>query len=324
MNRRDAVLALVALGAAAAPRIAWPQAQPARIGFLAPLPRHRMVFLPAILKRLAELGYVEGKTLVLEYRSADLVSDRFPALARELIQAKCDLIFAVGTEEAARALLESKAPVPGVILAINYDPVRAGIISNLRRPGGNVTGMFIQNPPLEAKRLEILRETVPTVKRFLVLADSFTKEGLEVVRSAAERLRLEMIVETFATPPYDVESVFARTRGAAGAVIIFDSPTFFDQRRRIAELVMKHRLPSVVNVHYFDQAGFLLSYGVNFNKAFFRAGDIAASILKGAKPGDIPLEQPTDFELAVNLSTAKALGISVPASIMARAGRVIE
>lgn len=280
---------------------------------------------PSALKRLGELGYVEGKNLVLEYRSADGVVERFPSLARELIQAKCDLIFAVGAEHPARALLEAKASVPVVILANDYDPVRAGIVSNLRRPGGNVTGMVNPEALIAAKRLELMHEMLPKVKRFLVLADTFSREQLEAVHRAAERLRVELVTETFAGLPYDFESAFAKGRaGGIEAVNVLTSPVFIDQRKRISEQLMKHRLPAVSFTFVVEEEGFLIGYGINVAKAFARAGDIAASILKGAKPGDIVVEQVMEFELVVNLKTAKAMGISIPQSIAVRADRAIE
>ena len=197
---------------ASAPRLALGQARPVRIGVLAP--RQPSVYFPDVLTRLGELGYIEGKNLVVDYRSADGVAERFPSLARDLIRAKTELIFALGPVHSARALLEAKVDVPVVILAADYDPVKAGIVSNLRRPGGNVTGIFILQPTLIAKRLEILREFVPKVKRFLVLSDPFTKEQLEAVRQAADQLRVEIIAESFAALPYDFESAFARGRTA--------------------------------------------------------------------------------------------------------------
>jgi putative ABC transport system substrate-binding protein len=298
------------------------QARPVRIGVLAP--RQRSLLFPAVLKRLGELGYVEGKNLVLEYRSADGVIERFPSLARELIQAKCDLIFAAGAEHPARALLEAKASVPVVILAHDYDPVRAGIVSNLRRPGGNVTGMVNPEAAIAAKRLELMREIMPKAKRFLVLADPFSRDQLEAVRRAAEQLRFEIVIETFAAPPYDFESAFAKGRAAGiEAVNVLTSPVFTDQRKRISELLVMHRVPAVSFTFGIEEAGFLIGYGVNAN-AYARAGDIAANILKGAKPGDIAVEQVTEFELVINLKTAKALGISIPQSIAVRADRAIE
>jgi putative ABC transport system substrate-binding protein len=323
MNRRDTVLVLLALGAAAAPRISLAQTRPVRIGVLAA--RLPSFYLPAVLKRLGELGYVEGKTMVVELRSAQGVAERYPPLARELIQAKCALIFALGSEEAPRAILDAKAAIPIVILAVNYDPVKAGIVSNLAHPGGNVTGMFISQPTLAAKRLQLMREMVPKAKRFLVLADLFTKEQVEAVRQAAEQLRLEIVVETFAGLPYDLDSAFVKGRAAGvDAVIPATSPAFADQRAIIAELAIKHRLPSAGSSTEYAAAGFLFSYGVKPDKAFVRAGDIAASILKGAKPGDIGVEQPNEFEFVVNLKTAKTLGISIPPSIAVRADRAIE
>ena len=307
---------------ASAPRIAFGQARAVRIGVLAP--RRNSIFLPAVLKRLGELGYVEGKNLVVDYRSADGVAEHFPSLAGDLIRAKSDLIFAIGPEQSARAVLEAKAGVPVVILAADYDPVKTGLISNLRRPGGNVTGMVLLAPALAAKRLELLRDIVPTVKRVLVLADSFTAGQLDAIREAADKLRVEIAVESFAAIPYDLTAAFARGVAAGtGAVLSLGSPVLFEQRKQIAGLSIKYRLPSAGSA-LSSEDGFLISYGVNPAKAFVRAGDIAASILKGTKPGDIPVEQPTVFELAVNLKTAKALKISIPPSIMLRADRVIE
>ena len=309
-------LALLALTQSGS-RIASAQPRQVRIGVLAA--RQNSIFLPAVLTRLGELGYVEGKNLVVDYRSADGVAERFPSLARDLIRAKCDLIFAIGPEQSARALREAKADVPVVILAADYDPVKAGIVSSLRRPGGNVTGIFILLPTIVAKRLEYLREIVPKAKRYLVLSDRFTTEQLESVRQAADLLRLEIVAETFAALPYDIESAFARGRAAgAEAMMVLNSPALYDQRTSIAKLMMQYRLPSAG----FDLTGFLVSYAAV--KPFVRAGDMAVSILKGAKAGDIPMEQPTEFELVVNLKTARALKISIPQSILLRADRVIE
>ena len=315
-RKLGSALGLIAV-IASAPQLALAQARLVRIGVLTA--RQNSVFLPAVLARLGELGYVEGKNLVVDHRSADGDAERFPSLARDLIRSKCDLIFAIGPEQSARALLEAKADVPVVILAADYDPVKARIVSSLRRPGGNVTGIFILLPTIVAKRLEFLREIVPKAKRFLVLSDRFTTEQLESVRQAADLLRVAIVAETFAALPYDLESAFARGRAAgADAMMVLNSPALYDQRTSIANLMMRYRLPSAG----FDNSGFLVAYGAL--KPFTRAGDMAVSILKGAKAGDIPLEQPKEFELVVNLKTAKALKISIPQSILLRATRVIE
>ena len=317
-----AAFALLAL-APSASRIALSQARLVRIGFLGPLPIS--LYFPSVLKRLAELGYVEGKNLVVDYRSADGVVERFPTLARDLIRAKCDLIVAAGSDHPARALVEAKTDVPVVILAVDYDPVKAGIVSNLRRPGGNFTGMFLPQSTLATKRLQLLREVMPNAKRFLVLADSFSIEQLDAVRRAAEQLRVAIVIETFEAPPYALDSAFAKGHAAGTeAVVVLSSPVLYRLRSKISELAIKRRLPSISGQVLDAEADFLIGYGVPPDKAFIRAGDIAASILKGAKPGDIPVEQPTVFDFGVNLKTAKALGISIPPSIMLRANRVIE
>lgn len=321
MKRRELILGLI--GSLAAPIATLAQARQVRIGVLTPVQRPRA--LPAILKRLAELGFAEGKNLTVDLRSTDGVKDRFPSLARELLQAKCDLIIAYGTEHAAWALIQSKANVPIVILALDYDPVREGIVSSLRRPGKNVTGMYLPQSELTAKRLELLREVLPKAKRILVLADPYTTAQLDAVREAAGRLRVELVVQTFAAPPYDFDAAFASGRKAGvEALLLPTSPVFFEQRARIAELAIAGRLPSIGTTTEWTKAGILLNYGLDSGRAFARAGDIAASILKGGNPGEIPVEQANVYEVAVNLKTAKALGITIPRSVLLRAEEIIE
>ena len=298
------------------------QAKPSRIGILAPIKRPGA--LPAILKRLGELGFVEGKNLSVELRSTDGVEDRYATLARELVEAKCDLIIAYGALQAARALIQATTSVPIVILALDYDPLEAGIVRSLRRPGGNVTGLYNPSPLLAAKRLELLREMIPGAKRVLALGNSYSAEQLKVTRAAAARLGIEIVPITFTGPPYDFEAAFERGRAAGGdALILFTSPAIFEQRALISRLVEKSRLPTIAPPNIAIDAC-LLSYGAGSSKAFVRAGDIIASILKGANPGEIGLEQPAVFELVVNLKVAKALGLKIPQSVLLRADRVIE
>ena len=299
------------------------QVRHVRIGILAP--RRSSGYLPAVLKRLGELGYVPGKNLIVDYRSADGVAERFPSLARDLVLGKNDLLFAIGSEQSARALIDAKPGSPIILLAVDYDPVKAGLVSSLRRPGGNVTGVMLLTPQLQGKRLELLREIVPKAERFLVFADAYTLEQLESLRAAADKLQVRLILETFGSLPYDFSSAFRRgVTAGAEALLILQSPVHSDERVRIFELAMKHRLPSFAPNVGHSEVGHLLSYGVNSATAFSRAGDIAVSILKGTKAGDIPVEQPTTFDLAVNLKTAKALGITIPETIMVRATRVIQ
>jgi putative ABC transport system substrate-binding protein len=323
MNRRDTVLALAALGVA--PRAATAQERPVRIGAL--VGRRNSTFMPPLLKRLGELGYVEGRNLTVEYRSADGVLERFPALARELIDAKCDVIFAIGAPQAAQALVAAKSTVPVVIIANDYDPVKSGIVSNLRRPGGNLTGVFLSQIELSAKRLELMRAALPATTRYLVLGDAFTKDQLDATRQAATKLRVELVAETFGSPPYDIEAAIAKARTPrVEALIVLTSPQLFDLRAKIAESAMTHKLPASVGyaASGWGEVGFLIAYAAEFNKMSARAAEIAVSILKGAKPGDIPIEQATNYELMVNLKTARALGITVPQAVLLRADHVIE
>ena len=321
MNRRDTVFALASL--AAAPRTTFAQARTVRFGIL--VGRRNSSYLAPILKRLGELGYAEGRNLVVEYRSADGALERFPPLARELIEAKCDVIFAIGAEQAARALVDAKSPIPVVIIASDYDPVKSGIVASLRRPGGNFTGVVVTQLELSAKRLEIMREILPAATRYLVLGDATTKDQLDATRQAARQLRVEIIAETFGPLPYDFEAALARNRAARiEALIVPSSAHLSDQRAKISELAMKHRLPASIANSWGDEGAFLLHYTANLPKLGARAAEIAASILRGAKPAEIPVEQPTIYEMVINLKTARALGIKMPQSVLVRADRVVE
>ena len=322
VQRRRFVLAASAL--LAAPRSASAQPRTVRIGVLSP--RRDSVILRPVLGRLGELGYVEGKNLLLEYRSADGVVDRFPKLARELIEAKCDLIFASGSVYPARALRDATTTIPIVIVAIEYDPVKTGIVASLSRPGLNITGVALSTPELSAKRVEILHEALPEATGFLVFTDSYSAEQLEAIRQAAARLRVRVFAYEFTSRPYAFDHAFNQGEKAkAAALLLPTSPDFFDRRATIYEMAMKRRLPLVVGGSaWWTGTGWLLGYGVIADKTYARAGDIAASILRGKSAGEIPVEQPSDFEFAVNLRTARALGITIPQSVMVRASRVIE
>ena len=321
MNRRDTVLALAALSVAS--QIAVAQQRLIRVGVL--VGRQKSNFLPPIVKRLGELGYVESKNLFVDYRSADGVPERFAPLARALIEAKCDVIFAIGAEQAARALVDAKSPIPVVIIANDYDPVQAGIVASLRRPGGNVTGVVVSQIELSAKRLEIMREILPAATRYLMLNDATTQDQLDATRQAARKLRVEIIAETFGSPPYDLEAAFAKNRTPrVEALIVPSSAHLSDQRARISELAMKHRLPVSISNAWGDEAAFVLLYQADLPKLGARAAAIAVSILRGAKPAEIPVEQPTVYNMVINLKTAKALKVKVPQSILLRADRVIE
>jgi len=313
---------VILLGSLLAPSAPFAQAKSARIGVLTPIKRVGPA-LPAILKRLGELGFVDGKNLSVEILSADGVAGRFPELARELVQARCDLIIAYGAEQGAKALMQVTASVPIVFLALDYDPLGAGIVRSLGRPGGNVTGIYVPNLMLAAKRLELLRETLPGAKRIFALVDSYSTEQLKVTLVAAAQLGIEIVTASFTAPPYDFEAAFEKGRAAGVvALVLFTSPVFFEQRARISQMVSIRRLPAIAAFPGVDSG--LMSYGVNGAKAFERVGDIAASILKGTNPGSIAVEQAAVFEFVVNLKVAKSLGVRIPQSVLLRADRVIE
>lgn len=263
--------------------------------------------------------------MVLEYRSADGVVDRFPRLARELIDLKCDLIFAIGPEHSARAMRDARSTVPVVILAIDYDPVEKGIIANLRRPEANMTGVYLPQAALAVKRLEIAREVVPTARKLLVLADPYSRDQLNAVRKAAEKVGVTLTVVEFTKQPYDFASAFESGRRAGVEVLIgFSSPVFAANGAALSAFLAQHRLPGVGFFPRLAEEGFLMSYGADIVKAARRVADIGVRILKGDKPADIPLEQSDEYDLVLNLKTAKTLGVKIPYSVMARATRVIE
>lgn len=319
-TRRQFVVggALGALGI----RNAAAQPRPPRVGMLAPF--QKTTLAPFILQRLAELGYREGAGMVLEYRSADGVDDRYPKLARELIDAKCDVIFALGNP-AARAFRGARSPVPVVFIDPDFDPLEAGLVDSLRRPGGNMTGVYSPAPALAVKLFEVALEVLPEASRFLVLVDSYSKDQLAALKKATDARRAQLIVVEYASPPYDFASAFETgQRGRAEAVIGLHSPIWNINRQAIARLIATYRIPAFAALFMQSEPGVLAAFGADSAKLARRVAEFGAQILKGAKPVDIPVEQPKEYELVVNLKTAKALGIKIPYSVLARATKVIE
>ena len=322
MTTRRQFLVAGALGALSA-RYAAAQSRPVRVGILLARPLNQSFYGPGIVRRLAELGYREGSSMALEHRSADGMADRFPALARELIQANCDVIFAVGPEQPVRALQIAGSRVPVVFLAVDYDPLEKGIVTSLSRPDRNTTGVYIPQALLAAKRLEILREVLPRARRFLVLSDIFSKDQVAAVRDAADVAKVQLTVIEFGKSPYDFAAAFesahqARVEGFIGLA----SPVFATRSAELAELLKQYKLPGAAPAVM--RAGFLIGYGEDSAKASRRAADIGARILKGAKASDIPVEQADEFEFVINSTTARALGVKIPESVMARATRIVQ
>ena len=279
----------------------------------------------ALREGLRQLGYAEGQNLVIEYRSADGRDDRFPGLARELLALKVDVIVTRGTP-AAKAVKNATSTVP-VVMTASGDPVGVGLVTSLARPGGNITGLSAIVGELSPKRLELIREIVPGLARIAVLAntsnDAVRRDWARIetaARSLGVQSQLLDLRESDALgPTFDDASA----RRADALVVVIDAITQANQQR-IVDLAMKHRLPAIYSSREFVNAGGLISYGVSYPDLYRRAATYVDKILKGTKPADLPVVQPTKFELVINLKTAKALGIEVRPSLLALADEVIE
>jgi ABC-type uncharacterized transport system substrate-binding protein len=313
------------------PRAAEAQqaAKIARIGYLATNLAANPYLHEAFRQGLRDLGYVEGRDLVIDYRSAEGKIERLPALAAELIALKVDVIVTATTPHALAAK-RATTTIP-IVFAAAGDAIADGLVTNLARPGGNVTGLSaLVARELIGKRLELLKQAVPGVSRVAILwhpgayGERNERDALKEAEIAARALGVRLqFVE--ARGPENFDGAFSdMTRVRGGALTVFGSTMFFVERRRLAGLAAKNRLPAVYPSRDYVDAGGLMSYGPNTADLFRRAATYVDKILKGAKPGDLPVEQPTKFELVVNLKTAKALGLTIPPSLLLRADQVIE
>jgi putative tryptophan/tyrosine transport system substrate-binding protein len=300
----------------------------ARIGYLLSNPAANPHLHEAFRQGLRDLGYVEGRNLVIEYRSAEGKLERLPALAAELVALKVDVIVAGGTP-AALATKQATKTLPIVFTAV-ADPVTSGLVTSLARPGGNVTGLSVLLPELVGKCLERLKQAVPEVSRVAVLwqpgglGERTEKDMLKRAEVAARALgvRLQFLE---ARGPADFDRAFSdMTRARAGALTVLASNMLLGERRRLVDLAAENRLPAVYTWRDFVDAGGLMAYGPDLADSFRRAATYVDKILKGAKPGDLPVEQPTKFELVINLKTAKALGLTIPPSLLGQADQVIQ
>ena len=324
-SRRKFLLALG--GVLALPRFGLAQQteRTYRIGWLASTGRRAEPYNIAFEQRLRELGFAEGRNLVVEFRATEGRPERLPALAADLAQQNCDVLLAPGTEANLAAIKQASWDTPIVMVAIDYDPVATGHIASLARPGGRITGVSQQQLELPAKRLGLLKELLPKAKRIAVFSDTGTAGQLKAVQAGAKRLGVALQVLEFTRTPYDYDSAFAESvRAKAEALLVLTSGTFVPARRLIPELALKHRLPSMFGNAVWADAGGLVSYAPNFSEFYRRAAEQVSLILKGAKPADMPVEQPTKFELVINLKTAKALGLTIPPLLLLQADRVIE
>jgi len=332
MTRRE-FMAL--LGSAA---VTWPLAvsaqQPAKVGRIGYLitssfesPAARAT-LSAFQQGLREHGYVEGKDILIEYRAADGKIERFPHLAIELARLNVDLILAPNTP-AARAVQQATTTIPVVVPAMG-DPVGDGLVASLARPGRNITGLTFLGPELAPKRLDLLKQALPKASRVAALwhpgasGERTTTEMLKATEAAARTLAIELqLVEVGGTDEFD-RAFSEMTRNRADAFIQFASAMLFNERRRIVDLATKHRLPSMFGAREFVELGGLMAYGASINDLFRRCATDVDKILKGAKPADLPVEQPTKFELVVNLTTARELGLTIPREFLLLADEIVE
>jgi putative ABC transport system substrate-binding protein len=279
--------------------------------------------IEAFRKGLRELGYVEGKNLVIEWRFAEGKLDRLPALAAELVRLKVDVII-TGGSGATRPAHEATNTVP-IVMTQDPDPVDSGFVASLARPGGNITGLSTLAPEISGKRLELLKEIVPKLSRVAVLGDSNepgNAQALKEVELAAGAFGVQLqYLEVRGAK--NIEPAFrAATKGRADALLVLQSPVFVNERTQLADLAVKSRLPAIYWRSDFVEAGGLMSYGVSVPDLDRRAATYVDKILKGAKPADLPVEQPKKFEFIVNLKAAKQIGLTIPPNVLARADRV--
>jgi len=327
MKRREFITLLGGAG------VVWPLAaraqqpgKPMRIGFLGAslnAPATAGLF-QQFLDELRDGGFSEGQNLIVEHRRVDDPRGTFVAAA-ELMRLQVDLIVAQGPEVALQAVVGASRSIPIVLQAINYDPVERGYVASLARPGGNITGLFFRQAELAAKKVELLAQAFPERTRLGILWDALTADELSAAERAAKSLNLELRTVKLETAPYDFTAAFRIiAQDDARMLLVLSSPFFAEHRRQLAELAIQHRLPAMFIFKSYVEAGGLMAYGADQAAMYRRAGAYVAKILKGTKPADLPVEQPTKFELVINLKTAKLLGLTIPDKILARADEVIE
>jgi putative ABC transport system substrate-binding protein len=307
---------------------AWAQ-QPKkipRIGFLgASSPSAISARLEAFRQGLRELGYVEGKNIVIEYRYAEGKLDRLSALAVELVRLGVDVIVLAGPAS-IRPAKEATNTIP-IVMANDADPVGSGVVASLARPGGNITGLSNLAPEISGKRLELLKEIVPRLSRLAILGTSTTSGTAQVLKEmepAAGVFKVQLQYLDVLSPK-DIETVFREARkGRADAVLVLQGGVFNSQRKQIVDLAVRSRLPAIYHAPEWVEDGGLMSYGVSVTDLYRRAATFVDKILKGAKPADLPVEQPTKFEFIINLKAAKQIGLAIPPNVLVRADKVIK
>jgi putative tryptophan/tyrosine transport system substrate-binding protein len=324
MDRRAFLGALALLAAPPGAQAQQPAAR-RRIGVLLVLLSPAGKEAQAFRQGLRDVGYVEGRDLVIEWRSAEGDYARLPQLAADLVERKVEVILA-DTTPATQAARRATSTIP-IVMAIVANPVEAGLVSSLARPGGNVTGLSIMLAELSAKRLQLLKETMPSLTRVVVLWNPPTPyhaKAVDNLKTVAPSLAIELNLVSVPTPE-DIGPAFeAVKRAHAQALYVVDSPPFFTHRATLLRLAAKSRLAVISGERPYTEEGGLVSYGPSYEDQLRRSAGYVDKILRGGKPSDLPIEQPTKFDLVINLKTAKALGLTIPPSLLARADQVIE
>jgi putative ABC transport system substrate-binding protein len=322
MRRRTFLSGSLAFLAAPRAAGAQPASREVRIGICSAGQTRSSPPYQAFEQRLRELGY---SNVAIEFRSGGGNPELIRTLTRELVALGVDVLLTAGGEPSIRAAKEATSTIPVVIVAVDFDPVVAGYVSSLARPGGNLTGVIFQQSDITAKRLEILSQAVPKVTRVGVLWDTYATDQVTVTAQAARRLNLQIQPIELRQLPYDYEGALRiATRGRAQALLVLTSPVIFRDRVQFAKLALQSRLPTMFPFPEIVVAGGLMSYGANLTNLFRVAAEYVDKIRKGAKPADLPIEQPSKLDLVINLKTAKTLGLTIPPALLLRADQVIE
>jgi len=328
VTRLAAAVGLVLLAASLSTVAAQPAENVPRVGYISPgssADPFRQRRFEAFRQGLRELGYVEGRTIALEPRWAEGKYERYPALAADLVRLKVRVIVAVGG--AATRATQQATKVTPIVMSVVIDPIGSGLVSSLARPGGNVTGVTIMASDIVGKQFELLKQAAPEISRVALLWNPANPGGAAQLREAeaaarALGVRLQAVE---ARDPQEIERAFgAMTRERAGALVIFADAIFGNQRKQIADLALKSRLPSICGIPEYGEDGGLIAYAANNTELERHAAIFVDKILKGAKPADLPVEQPTKFELIINRRTAKAIGLTIPPSLLQRADQIID
>jgi putative ABC transport system substrate-binding protein len=325
MKRREFITLLG--GAATWPLAARAQQQPAkkmlRVGTVSGTPQSSPQWA-AFLGRMAELGYQEGKTFVFDVVPA-ASEEEYETGYRTLVAREPDIIMATGVEIALKSAMAATRTLPIVMIAIDYDPFARGYVASLARPSGNVTGVFFQQIELAAKRIQLVKDALPNMSAATMFWDRSSADQWQASQNVAPKLGLRLFGIELREPPYDYERALGKAPADhRGMVIVATSAFFFRDRERIADFAFRHRIASMFVFREWVEAGGLLSYGPSISAQFVRVAEFVDRIARGAKPADLPIEQPTKFELVVNLKTARAIGIELPTAILLRADEVLE